>query len=414
MTIQEIANKINNSGGRLYLVGGAVRDKIMGRQIKDEDYCITGISSEEFKKLFPEARAQGKSFEVYVIGNKQFAMARKEIKKGIGHKEFEVLTNQNITIEEDLERRDLSINAIAQDVLTKKIIDPFNGIKSIEEKTLKAVTEKFKEDPLRVYRVARFAAELEFKVENRTLEMMNSLKSELVSLSKERVFEELKKALKTNNPSIFFKVLKQANVLEIHYKEIKDLIGALQPKKYHPEGDAFNHTMIALDNCARITIDEKIRFCALVHDLGKGQTPVQMYPHHYGHEERGIEPLKILCSRIGAPTEWKKCGLTAVKEHMKGGIFYKMSIPKQVSFIERVDKSILGLEGLQQVVYADRARDGEQNIQDEQYNFATLGKKMLKEIDGKYIEEKYNIKPSKEFGQILHQERINWLKNKID
>lgn len=356
MTIEEIAKKIKNAGGTLYLVGGAVRDKIMKRPIKDEDYCVTGITSENFKKIFPEARTQGKSFEVYILENKEFAMARTETKTGIGHKEFKITTNKDISIEEDLSRRDLSVNAIAEDVLTGKIIDPFEGIKAIKEKTLKAVTSKFKEDPLRVYRVARFSAELEFEVEKRTLDMMHELREELLTLSKERVFEEFRKALKTDKPSIFFKVLKEAKVLDIHYKEIYDLIGALQPEKYHPEGDAFNHTMLALDNSAKITKDEKIRFCALVHDLGKGTTPKEMYPHHYGHEERGIEPLKQLTKRIGIPNEWKNCGQTAIKEHMRGGIFYELSIPKQVSLIERVDKSRLGLEGLQLVVYADRAR----------------------------------------------------------
>ena len=356
MTIEEIAKKIKNAGGTLYLVGGAVRDRIMKGPIKDEDYCVTGITSEDFKKLFPEARTQGKSFEVYILENKEFAMARTETKTGMGHKEFKIITNKDISIEEDLSRRDLSVNAIAEDVLTGKIIDPFEGIKAIKEKTLKAVTSKFKEDPLRVYRVARFSAELDFQVEKRTLDMMYELKEELLTLSKERVFEELRKALKTDKPSIFFKVLKEAKVLDIHYKEIYDLIGALQPEKYHPEGDAFNHTMLALDNSSMITKDEKIRFCALVHDLGKGTTPKEIYPHHYGHEERGIEPLKQLAKRIRIPNEWKNCGQTAIKEHMRGGIFNELSIPKQVSFIERVDKSRLGLEGLQLVVYADRAR----------------------------------------------------------
>jgi len=413
MTIEEIAKTIKNAGGNLYLVGGAVRDKIMKRQINDEDYCITGITGEEFIQLFPQAKTQGKFFEVFILENKEFALARTERKTGTGHRNFEIITNKNITIEEDLSRRDISINAIAQDVLTKEIIDPFNGIKGIEEKVLRAVTDKFKEDPLRVYRVARFAAELEFTVEKRTLNLINSLREELLTLSKERVFVELRKALKTNKPSIFFEVLREANVLDVHYKEIYDLIGALQPEKYHPEGDSFNHTMIALDNSAKITKDEKIRFCALVHDIGKGTTPKEMYPHHYGHDVRGVEPLRQLAKRIGIPEEWKKSSITAIKEHMKGGIFYKMTIPKQVSFIERVSKSRLGLEGLQTVVYADRARNDETNIKNEEYNFASIGKKMLEEINGKYIEEKYKIEPSKEFGQKLHQERVAWLKNEI-
>ena len=412
MTILEIANKIENAGGRLYIVGGAGRNKILGKEIKDEDYCVTGITKEEFIKIFPEANFRGKSFEVFVLENREFAMARTEEKTGIGHKEFAVNTNKNITIEEDLKRRDITINAIAQDVLTGKIIDPYNGTKDLKEKTIKAVSKAFAEDPLRVYRVARISAELEFEVEKNTLKMMNSLKDELLSLSKERVFEELRKALKTNKPSIFFEVLKNADVLEVHFKEIYDLIGAEQPEKYHPEGDSYNHTMIALDNCAKITKDEKIRFACLVHDLGKGRTPKEMYPHHYGHEERGIEPLRELSKRLGLPNEWKECGMTSIKEHMKGGIFHKMTIPKQVSFLERVEKSKLGLDGIQKVVYSDRARHEEENIENQEYNFVNLGKKMLQELDGKYIKEKYNIEPGKEFGQKLHEERIKWLKNK--
>ncbi len=410
MTIIEIAKKINQYDGRLYLVGGAVRDKILGKENKDEDYCITGISEEEFIKLFPNAKTQGKAFSVFILENKEFAMARTEKKTGLGHKNFKININ-NITIEQDLRRRDITINAIAQDVLTGEIIDPFNGEKDLKEKRIKAISESFKEDPLRVYRVARFAAELEFEVEESTLEMMYSLKDELLTLSKERVFEELKKALRTKKPSIFFEILKKANVLDIHFKEIYDLIGAIQPEKYHPEGDSYNHTMIALDNSAKITTEEKIRFSALVHDLGKGQTPKEMYPHHYGHEERGIEPLKRLAKTLGIPEEWKKCGVTAIKEHMKGGIFNQMTVSKKVSFLERVSKSRLGLQGLQIIVYSDRARHGEENIENEEYNFAKLGKKMLQEIDGEYIKKKYNIKPGKEFGEKLHEERIKWLKN---
>ena len=409
MTVIEIAKKINQAGGRLYLVGGAVRDKILGKENKDEDYCLTGISQEEFLKLFPNAKVQGKAFSVFILENKEFAMARTEAKTGLGHKNFKINTN-NITIEEDLKRRDITINAIAQDVLTGEIIDPFNGEKDLKEKRIKAVSNGFKEDPLRVYRAARFAAELEFEVEESTLEMMHSLKEELLTLSKERVFEELRKALRTKKPSIFFEVLKKANVLDIHFKEIYDLIGAIQPEKYHPEGDSYNHTMIALDNSAKITVEEKIRFSALVHDLGKGQTPKEMYPHHYGHEERGVEPLKRLARTLGIPEEWKKCGVTAIKEHMKGGIFNQMTVSKKVSFLERVAKSRLGLDGLQIIVYSDRARHGEENIENEEYNFAKLGKKMLQEIDGEYIKKKYNIKSGKEFGEKLHEERIKWLK----
>lgn len=304
--------------GNTYLVGGAVRDAILNKPIKDEDYCITGFTSEKFLKLFPQARIRGKSFEVFVLEGKEFALARKETKVGKGHKEFEINTSDEITIEEDLKRRDVTINSIAQDVLTKEIIDPFGGKEDLDNGIIRATSEKFSEDPLRVYRVARIAAILDFKVSRKTLNMMNKLKYELSTLSKERVFTEFRKALGADKPSIFFNVLKEAEVLDIHFKEIYDLIGAIQPIKYHPEGDSYNHTMLALDNSAKITKDVKLRFCTLVHDLGKGRTPKEMYPHHYNHEQRGIAPLKEMCKTLGCPKEWQKSGLIAVLEHMKG------------------------------------------------------------------------------------------------
>lgn len=402
--------------GNTYLVGGAVRDAILNKPIKDEDYCITGFTSEKFLKLFPQARIRGKSFEVFDLEGKEFALARKETKVGKGHKEFEINTSDEITIEEDLKRRDITINSIAQDVLTKEIIDPFGGKEDLDNGIIRATSEKFSEDPLRVYRVARIAAILDFKVSRKTLNMMNKLKDELPTLSKERVFTEFRKALGADKPSIFFNVLKEAEVLETHFKEIYDLIGAIQPIKYHPEGDSYNHTMLALDNSAKITKDVKLRFCTLVHDLGKGRTPKEMYPHHYNHEQRGVAPLKEMCKTLGCPNEWQKSGLTAVLEHMKGGIFPQMTVAKKVSFIEKIDKTTLGLKGLQIVVYCDRSRNtdsSKEEIKDEQYNFCKIGTKMLKEIDGEYIINKYNLKPGIEFGKKLHEERVKWLKNNL-
>lgn len=405
--IIDIANKINSAGGNLYLVGGALRDELLEKNIKDEDYCVTGINANIFKDLFPEAHTRGNAFEVFDLYGKEFAIARKENKTGNGHKAFDIITDEKITIEEDLARRDITINAIAKEVLTGKIIDPFNGRNDIRNKIIKATTEHFKEDPLRVYRVARFAAVLNFEVEKNTLNLMNSLKDELNFLSKERVFVEFSKALASNKPSIFFNILRQANVLEIHFKEIYDLIGALQPEKFHPEGDAYNHTMMALDKSVELTDKLEVRFATLVHDLGKGLTPKSEYPHHYGHEINGVELIANFANRIKAPTIWKKCGKTACKEHMRGGIFYKMKPSKKVDFIERVDKSYLGLEGLQIVVYADKMSS--RNTDEGSIEFAKIGKKCLEEINGEYISKKYNIEPSEKFGEKLHQERVRWM-----
>ncbi len=317
MKIKKIAELIEKSGGRLYLVGGAVRDSLLNRPLYDEDYCVVGIDKNKFVELFPNAISRGKSFEVFDLEGYEFALARTEKKIGKGHKNFEIITNKNITIEEDLKRRDISINAIAKDVLTNKIIDPFNGTSDIKNRIIRAIGDSFLEDPLRVYRVARFASELDFKVEENTIKLMNKLKDELSTLSKERVFVEFKKALSSDKPSRFFNVLKEADVLDVHFKEIYDLIGSVQPLKYHPEGDSYNHTMIAVDNSVQLTNDLLIRYSALVHDLGKGLTPKEMYPHHHGHAEKGVEPVRNLSNRIGVPTNWKKAGIVSSKEHMR-------------------------------------------------------------------------------------------------
>lgn len=405
--IKEIANKIRKAGGNLYLVGGAVRDKFLKKEIFDEDYCVTGLSGEEFENLFPNAHIQGKNFPVYTMEQKEFALARKERKLSEGHKGFEFNTDRSITIEEDLSRRDITINSIAEEVLTGKIIDPFNGIKDIENKIIRKTTDAFKEDPLRVYRVARFASTLEFSVEKETLEAMNTLKQELATLSKERVFTELRKALEAAKPSIFFNVLRKANVLDIHFKEIYNLIGKIQPEKYHPEGDSYNHTMIVVDNSSKLTSDLKIKFACLVHDLGKGTTPENILPHHYGHEERGIELVGNLAKRIAIPNDWIKCGKTACKLHMKAGIFEKMTPAKQVDLIEYASKSILGLDGLKIVVMCDKAREGV--FPD--VNFDKIGKEILKSITGDYVKEKYKVEAGIQVKNRLKEERIKYLKN---
>lgn len=407
MEIIEIANKIKENGGTLYLVGGALRDEYLNREVHDEDYVVVGLSKEEFEKLFPNSFKRGKSFNVYDLENKEFALARRERKVGLGHKEFEIENSKDITIEEDLARRDITINSIAKDVLTGEIIDIYNGKDDLKNKIIRATTDAFKEDPLRVYRVARFASVLEFDVDENTIEMMKNLKEELNTLSKERVFEEFKKALESNKPSIFFNVLRKAEVLDVHFKEIYDLIGKTQPKEYHPEGDSYNHTMIVVDKSTKLTDDLAIRFSSLVHDLGKGITPIEMLPHHYGHDKNGVELVEKFSKRINIPNLWLKCGKASAKEHMLGGIFEKMSAKKQVDFITRVSKSKLGLDGMKIVVLCDRNRDENFN---ENIIFDILGKEMLKKINGKYIEEKYKIKDTQEVGELLRKERIEWMK----
>ena len=406
--MEEIINKIEQAGGKLYLVGGAVRDELLGKKAKDEDYCVVGISEDKFRELFPEARERGKAFAVFDLAGREFAMARTESKIGIGHKAFNIQTDTSITIEQDLERRDITINAIAKDISNGEIIDPYNGTNDLKNKVIRATSGKFKEDPLRVYRVARFAAQLEFNVESNTIKCMTELKNELISLSKERVFCEFRKAMQTNKPSIFFNVLKQAQILDVHFKEIADLIGVEQPVIYHPEGDAYNHTMQSLDIASSLTRDEKIRYATLVHDLGKGITPKEEYPHHYGHDKAGAQLVRNLSNRIGTPKNWKKAGITSAEEHMRGGIFDRMREAKKVDFLERINKSILGLDGLQIVVIADKFGN---KAEIETINFEKIGRQMLEEIDGEKIKKKYGIAEGLDLKEKLREERIKWIKN---
>lgn len=407
MEILEIAKIINENGGRLYLVGGAIRDKQLEKQNYDEDYCVTGISTKKFKELFPNAKIRGKSFEVFDIEKKEFAMARKEKKIGSGHKEFKIDTNEDITIQEDLARRDITINSIAQDVITKEIIDPYGGINDIKNKIIRATTNSFKEDPLRAYRVARFSATLGFSVDEKTIKMMKEMKEELETLSAERVFTEFKKALQSEKPSIFFEVLKKADVLDVHFKEIYDLIGSIQPIKYHPEGDSYNHTMIVVDKVSKITDNLEVRFAALVHDLGKGITPKEMYPHHYRHDIKGVKLVNNMANRLKIPNSWKKCGKLSAEEHMRGGIFNKMSPAKQVDFITKVNKSILGLDGMKIIVMCDKDR-ANNNLED--IKFDIIGKQCIKEINGEIIKQKYKNKSGIELNNIIRKERIEWIK----
>lgn len=424
MEIYQIAKKIEEAGGKIYLVGGAVRDQLLGNKRKDEDYCITGIVEEQFVKIFPIAKKIGKTFPVYMLEGKEIAFARIEKKIGKKHQDFEVEAQKEISIEEDLKRRDITINAMAIDVLENKLIDPFGGREDLKNKTIKKISHSFREDPLRAYRVARFAACLEMEVEEETLQEMKKMKEELKELSVERVWIEMKKALACKNPSCFFETLKKVGILEVHFPEIQNLIGKMQPKEYHPEGDSYVHTMQVVDICSKMTqkdLEEarnerekesilQIRFASLVHDLGKGETPKEILPHHYGHEKRGEKLVEQLGKRLKIPNAWIECGKIATKEHGRGGLFNKMTPAKQVDFITRVEKSKLGLEGLEIVVKCDKYKGGSLEELKNKQLFARIGKECIRNVTGKEIVKKNKELKGKKVGEQIRKERIEWIK----
>lgn len=203
-------------------------------------------------------------------------------------------------------------------------------------------------------------------------------------------------------------MLRKANVLDVHFKEIYNLIGQTQPEKFHPEGDSYNHTMLAVDKAATLTQRIEVRYSVLVHDLGKSITPKEMLPHHFAHDKNGVELVGNLSNRIGVPTAWTKCGKLAAKLHMQAGIFDKMRPAKQVELIEELDKSLLGLEGMYIVVKCDKCSSGSFK---ELINFVKIGRKMLETVNGNTVEEKYKKLQGKAFGNKLKEERINFLKN---
>lgn len=313
---------------KIYKVGGCIRDRLLGLPVSDNDYVVVGSSPEEMESL--GYIAVGKNFPVFLHPKtkEEYALARTETKTGQGYKGFSFRFGPDVTLEEDLKRRDLTINAIAEDE-EGNLIDPYEGIKDISTRILMHTSEAFAEDPLRVLRIARFRArfsDLVFKISPPTLYLMEDLTAsgELNHLIPERIWTETKKALNTNNPIKYFDVLRRIKALLVIFPEIDNLIGKTEPIKHHPEGNSYAHSMLTLHVASKLTKDPTIRFAALVHDLGKGLTPKEELPHHYKHEKRGLEIIKQLCDRLKVPNDYKDLALLSCRYHMRVRQIWKL------------------------------------------------------------------------------------------
>lgn len=304
---------------QIFLVGGAVRDQLLNLPIKDRDWVVVGSSpSEMLKKGFTQV---GQDFPVFLHPStrEEYALARKERKQGAGYTGFVCDSGEHVTLEEDLLRRDLSINAMAL-AENGQLIDPYDGQTDLQKKVLRHVSPAFIEDPLRVLRVARFAARfhhLGFTVAQETLDLMTELtqSGELDHLVAERICQETLRALSEKSPRIYFEVLRQVGALKALFPEIDRLFGIPQPEKYHPEIDCGLHTMMVLEQASNLSEDVTIRFAALMHDLGKACTDQNQWPHHYGHEKLGLKPIKQLCDRIRIPNALKELSLLVSEYH---------------------------------------------------------------------------------------------------
>lgn len=312
---------------KIYLVGGAVRDKLLGLTIKDHDYVVVGATPEQM--VAKGFRPIGKDFPVFLHPktHEEYALARTERKTAKGYHGFAFNTDASVTLEDDLARRDLSINAMAQNIESKEIIDPYNGQQDLEKKLLRHVSDAFGEDPVRILRIARFAARyshLGFRVDATTNKLMQQMveNGEVDALVAERIWQELSKALNEKTPSEFIKVLRACNALKVLFPEFDKLFGVPQTKKWHPEVDTGIHCMMAMDKAAKL--DNDTAFAVFNHDLGKGITPADVLPSHKGHEAAGVPLVKTVCDRLKVPSQHKKLALTVCRWHLHSHMAYEL------------------------------------------------------------------------------------------
>ncbi len=304
---------------KTYLVGGAVRDKLLGLPVQDRDHVVVGSTPKEM--VARGFKPVGADFPVFLHPEtkEEYALARTERKSGHGYKGFKVYAAPDVTLEDDLRRRDLTINAMAEDE-SGQLIDPFNGAEDLRNGVLRHVSSAFAEDPVRILRVARFAARYAkwgFHVAHATNQLMREMveSGEVDHLVPERVWTELERALGEERPSRFFETLRGCGALARLFPEIDALFGVPQPSMHHPEVDTGVHIMLVLDAAARLTPDTRVRFAALMHDLGKGNTPREEWPQHIGHEERGVELVKNFCQRFRVPNEHRDLAVLTARYH---------------------------------------------------------------------------------------------------
>ena len=359
---------------KVYLVGGAVRDQLLGLPVKDRDWIVVGATPATLLSL--GYQQVGKDFPVFLNPKtkEEYALARTERKAGAGYTGFICDFSPTITLEQDLIRRDLTINAMAQSK-DGEIIDPYGGKQDLENRILRHISPAFSEDPLRVLRVARFAARyhsLGFKIASETLSLMAELaqSGELQHLTTERVWLETEKALNEKNPEIYFETLHKTGALKVLFSEIDALYGVPNPVKHHPEVDSFIHTMLVLKQAVNLTENNPIlnksavRFAAICHDLGKALTPQNILPHHYGHEQAGIKPTRSLCKRLKVPSYFQELAELTCEFHTHIHKAFELRAETVITLFNRFDvwRKPQRFQEFLQVCLADtRGRTGFEN-----------------------------------------------------
>ena len=383
---------------KVYLVGGAVRDQLLDLPVKDRDWIVVG--SDPATLLSLGYQQVGKDFPVFLNPKtkEEYALARTERKSSAGYTGFICDFSPTITLEQDLIRRDLTINAMAQSE-DGEIIDPYGGKQDLENRILRHISPAFSEDPLRVLRVARFAARyhsLGFKIASETLALMAELaqSGELQHLTAERVWLETEKALNEKNPEIYFETLHKTGALSVLFPEIDALYGVPNPVKHHPEVDSFIHTMLVLKQAVNLTENNPIlnksavRFATICHDLGKALTPQNILPHHYGHEQAGIKPTRALCKRLKVPSYFQELAELTCEFHTHIHKAFELRAETVITLFNRFDvwRKPQRFQEFLQVCLADtRGRTGFENKDYPQIDYINQLLQAANEVDVRQI-----------------------------
>lgn len=383
-----------NSDVKIYLVGGAVRDRLLNKESHDRDWVVVGATPEMMVEEGYEP--VGKDFPVFI--NKQtgeeYALARTERKTAKGYQGFAFNASQEITIEQDLERRDLTINAMAQDT-DGNVIDFHNGQADLAAGIIRHVSDAFLEDPVRILRAARFAARFGFSIAPETLALMQKMvaNGEVDALVPERVWAEMHKALLTDAPQIFFQVLRDCGALTRILPEVDDLFGVPQTAKYHPEIDTGIHTLMVVEQAAKLSSDPLVRFASLVHDLGKAVTPSDVLPSHRGHEQGGLPIIRDLCERLRIPKKFQSLALAVAEYHLHMHKMFELKAQTVLKMLEKT-RSLMDDERAQQVANCCIAdAKGRTGLEDRDYPQAALYLKFqqaAKSVNGGEIAKNYS------------------------
>lgn len=398
----------------IYLVGGAVRDKLLGLPVHEHDYVVVGATPAQMLQWGFEQ--VGADFPVFLhpVSHEEYALARTERKQGKGYKGF-AFSTQNVTLEEDLLRRDLTINAIAEDN-NGRLIDPYGGQDDIAKRQLRHVSEAFNEDPVRILRVARFAAQfhhLGFSVADETQQLMRAMvaNGEVAHLVPERVTAEMFKALDTQNPHVFFQVLRNCGALAVIFPEIDALFGVPQRADYHPEIDTGIHVMMCLADAAKRQTTRLTRYAVLCHDLGKATTPKDILPRHHGHEERGIALAKQMSQRLKVPKKYREMAVKTAQYHSHLHRFSELTPQKILKLFKAfgVPKDLSLFAQFAECCISDcRGRLG---FEKQDYPQAKQALKLAYHFQG--FDAKPFIKAEmsgEQIGQAVHQAQIHFIK----